>query len=74
MTSLTTIFAMLPLAAGLGTDFELRQPMAFAVIGGMLSSTVLTLIVIPLVYTLLDEWSEKITSFSFFSRQTGELK
>jgi HAE1 family hydrophobic/amphiphilic exporter-1 len=73
MTSLTTIFAMLPLAAGLGTDFELRQPMAFAVIGGMLSSTVLTLIVIPLVYTLLDEWSEKISSFKFFSK-TGELK
>jgi multidrug efflux pump subunit AcrB len=72
MTSLTTIFAMLPLAVGLGSEFELRQPMAFAVIGGMLSSTVLTLIVIPVVYTLLDEWYEKIPLLS--NRKAGELK
>lgn len=60
MTSLTTIFAMIPLAIGFGSEFEIRQPMAIAVIGGMLSSTLLTLLVIPVVYTLIDEKIEAL--------------
>jgi HAE1 family hydrophobic/amphiphilic exporter-1 len=59
MTSLTTIFGMIPLAVGLGSEFEIRQPMAIGIIGGMLSSTCLTLVVIPVVYTLIDEKIEK---------------
>jgi len=54
MTTLTTILGMLPLALGLGEGAEIRAPMAITVIGGLLTSTVLTLIVIPVVYTLVD--------------------
>jgi hydrophobic/amphiphilic exporter-1 (mainly G- bacteria), HAE1 family len=50
MTSLTTILALLPLTIGFGESAALRAPMAIAVIGGLVSSTVLTLIVIPCVY------------------------
>jgi HAE1 family hydrophobic/amphiphilic exporter-1 len=59
MTSLTTIFGAVPLALGWGSEFEIRQPMAMAIIGGMISSTILTLLVIPLVYTFIDEKIEK---------------
>lgn len=54
MTTLTTVLGMLPLALGLGEGAEIRAPMAITVIGGLLTSTVLTLIVIPVVYTLVD--------------------
>jgi hydrophobic/amphiphilic exporter-1 (mainly G- bacteria), HAE1 family len=57
MTSLTTIFALVPLTIGLGESASLRSPMALAVIGGMVSSTVLTLIVIPCVYWVFDSLS-----------------
>jgi HAE1 family hydrophobic/amphiphilic exporter-1 len=54
MTSLTTILALLPLTIGLGEGARLRAPMALAVIGGLVTSTLLTLVVIPVVYELLD--------------------
>lgn len=54
MTSLAMIFGMLPLALGGGESSETREPMAWAVIGGLITSTVLTLFVVPVVYTLLD--------------------
>ncbi|KZE32800.1 efflux RND transporter permease subunit [Crenobacter luteus] len=54
MTSLAMIFGMLPLALGGGEGSETRAPMAHAIIGGMVTSTVLTLIVVPVVYTYLD--------------------
>ncbi|MFC1614137.1 efflux RND transporter permease subunit, partial [Gemmatimonadota bacterium] len=50
MTSLTTILALLPLTAGIGEGAALRSPMALAVIGGLVTSTLLTLVVIPCVY------------------------
>jgi HAE1 family hydrophobic/amphiphilic exporter-1 len=53
MTSVTTILALLPLTIGIGEGASLRAPMAVAVIGGLFSSTVLTLVVIPSVYRLL---------------------
>ena len=56
MTTFATVFGMLPLALGLGPGAELRAPMARAVIGGMISSTVLTLVVVPGVYTLIDDF------------------
>jgi len=56
MTTLATVFGMLPLALGLGPGAEFRSPMAKAVIGGMLSSTLLTLVVVPVVYTLIDDF------------------
>jgi HAE1 family hydrophobic/amphiphilic exporter-1 len=61
MTSLTTILALLPLTIGLGDSASLRAPMALAVIGGLVSSTLLTLIVIPCVYWFFDSLSEAIT-------------
>ena len=54
MTSATTIFGLLPMALGLGEGAELRTPMALTVIGGMLTSTLLTLLVVPAVYAVLD--------------------
>ncbi|MEE4162217.1 MAG: efflux RND transporter permease subunit [Woeseiaceae bacterium] len=54
MTSLTTALGLLPMAMGFGEGAEVRTPMAITVIGGLLVSTVLTLVVIPVVYSLLD--------------------
>jgi HAE1 family hydrophobic/amphiphilic exporter-1 len=54
MTTLAMIFGMLPLAFALGAGAEMRAPMARAVIGGLVTSTLLTLIVVPVVYTYLD--------------------
>ncbi len=54
MTTLTTILALLPLAIGFGDGAELRAPMGITVIGGLLVSTLLTLVVIPVMYAVLD--------------------
>ena len=54
MTTSTTVLGLLPMALGLGEGAELRTPMALTVIGGMLTSTLLTLLVVPAVYTVLD--------------------
>jgi HAE1 family hydrophobic/amphiphilic exporter-1 len=54
MTSLAMIFGMLPLALGHGEGSETRAPMAHAIIGGLITSTLLTLLVLPVVYTYLD--------------------
>jgi len=54
MTTLTTALGLLPMAMGLGEGAEVRAPMAITVIGGLLVSTLLTLVVIPVVYSLLD--------------------
>ena len=54
MTSLTTALGLLPMALGFGEGSEVRTPMAITVIGGLLVSTLLTLLVIPVVYSLLD--------------------
>ena len=54
MTTLTTVLGLAPLALGLGEGAEVRTPMATTVIGGLLVSTLLTLVVVPVVYDLLD--------------------
>jgi HAE1 family hydrophobic/amphiphilic exporter-1 len=54
MTSFTTALGLLPMALGFGEGSEVRTPMAITVIGGLLVSTLLTLLVIPVVYSLLD--------------------
>ena len=56
ITSLTTILALLPLTFGFGESASLRSPMALAVIGGLITSTLLTLVVIPCVYEVLDRF------------------
>ncbi len=54
MTSLTTTLGLLPMAMGFGEGSEVRTPMAITVIGGLTVSTLLTLVVIPVVYSLMD--------------------
>ncbi|HOT76460.1 MAG TPA: efflux RND transporter permease subunit, partial [Candidatus Wallbacteria bacterium] len=55
MTTLAMIFGMLPIAMATGPGAETRSPMAVCVIGGLITSTLLTLVVVPVVYTLLDD-------------------
>ena len=55
MTSLTTILALLPMIFGFGEGASLRSPMALAVIGGLFTSTLMTLVVIPCVYYIFDK-------------------
>jgi HAE1 family hydrophobic/amphiphilic exporter-1 len=62
MTTVAMIFGMLPLALALGAGAEARAPMARAVIGGLITSTMLTLFVVPVVYTLLDDVSAWLAS------------
>ena len=62
MTSLTTILALLPLTIGFGDSAALRAPLAYAVIGGLVTSTLLTLVVIPCVYYLLDNLAARISN------------
>jgi HAE1 family hydrophobic/amphiphilic exporter-1 len=58
MTTLALIAGMVPVALGLGEGADFRAPLGRAVIGGVITSTVLTLIVIPTIYEILDEWRE----------------
>jgi HAE1 family hydrophobic/amphiphilic exporter-1 len=67
MTTLATIFGMLPIAIGMGKGMETQAPMATAVIGGLSSSALLTLFVIPTVYTLFDDLAR------FFRRDKRDL-
>jgi hydrophobic/amphiphilic exporter-1 (mainly G- bacteria), HAE1 family len=60
MTTLTTILAMVPMALGAGEGAEMRAPMAITIIGGLTSSTFLTLIIIPIFYTYLDDLAKKL--------------
>lgn len=59
MTTGSTILGMVPLALGFGAGAELRQPMAVAIIGGMCTSTLLSAIVVPVIYSLLDDAQKK---------------
>ncbi|SDI61693.1 hydrophobic/amphiphilic exporter-1, HAE1 family [Halanaerobium congolense] len=63
MTTLTTVLAMMPLAVGIGTGAETQQPLAVVVIGGLLFSTILTLIIIPVVYDIVDEFRNKVVNY-----------
>lgn len=71
MTSFSTVFGILPIAIGLGAGAESRRPLGMAVVGGMLFSTFLTLIVIPVVYSLLARFTS-VTKLSV-DEQAKEL-
>ncbi|MDN3450241.1 efflux RND transporter permease subunit [Planococcus sp. APC 3906] len=60
MTALTTILGLLPLALGIGEGTEINQPMGITVIGGLISSTFLTLYIVPIVYSLFDRETRKM--------------
>ena len=68
MTSLTIILALLPAAIGLGAGSETNKPLSVAIIGGMISSTLLTLVVVPAAYSLvmggLSKWSKRRNSLA----------
>ncbi|HXV76541.1 MAG TPA: efflux RND transporter permease subunit, partial [Candidatus Polarisedimenticolaceae bacterium] len=65
MTTATTVLGLVPMAIGLGDGAEIRTPMAIAVISGLISSTALTLIVVPTCYALADSMTSRL-----FGRQT----
>ncbi len=62
MTTFAMVFGMIPLALAIGAGAEQRAPMARAVIGGLITSTFLTLFVVPVMYTLLDDAAAWLTS------------
>ncbi|MCR5030641.1 MAG: efflux RND transporter permease subunit [Selenomonadaceae bacterium] len=59
MTTLSTLLGMLPVALGIGEGAELRQSMGVVLIGGLTTSTLLTLVVVPLIYMLAEEYRER---------------
>lgn len=59
MTSMATIMGILPIAIGFGDAAESRRPLGVVAVGGMISSTIITLLVIPVIYTLFAEWSQR---------------
>ena len=67
MTTSAAVLGMLPLAIGLGRGSETQAPMAAAVIGGLITSTILTLFVVPTVYTLFDDFAR------FFRKDKRDL-
>ena len=69
MTTLTTILALIPLTIGFGESASLRSPMALAVIGGLITSTLLTLVVIPCAYDILDRFKGL-----FVKKETASLE
>lgn len=64
MTTLTTTLGLLPLAIGFGDGAELRAPMAITVIFGLVVSTLLTLVVIPAMYAIMDRKSYKTATLN----------
>ncbi len=73
MTTATTTLGLLPMALGLGDGAELRTPMAIAVITGLVVSTLLTLFVIPVIYSLVDRLKRRLTGRETVARDRSEL-
>jgi HAE1 family hydrophobic/amphiphilic exporter-1 len=73
MTTLALIAGMIPVALGRGEGAQFRAPLGRAVIGGVITSTVLTLIVIPTFYEIMDEWREWVMrKFGLVPKGTAE--
>jgi hydrophobic/amphiphilic exporter-1 (mainly G- bacteria), HAE1 family len=75
MTTLAMVFGMLPIALGVGRASEQRAPLATSVIGGLILSTLLTLVMIPVIYTLFDDlvaWLTRITARKTTERRVVE--
>jgi HAE1 family hydrophobic/amphiphilic exporter-1 len=63
MTTLALILGMLPVAIGFGTGSSFRQPMAISIIGGLITSTILTLLIVPTAYSLVEGAVNRYQSF-----------
>ncbi len=70
MTTATTVLGLLPMAIGVGEGAELRAPMAITVIGGLIAGTVVTLVLVPLIYMTIESAVARV--FSLFSRTAGQ--
>ncbi|WP_027355854.1 efflux RND transporter permease subunit [Desulfofundulus thermocisternus] len=73
MTALTAILAMLPMALGIGEGSEGQAPMATVVAGGLAFSTLITLVLVPVIYTILDDWKERWQA-RWAGRRTARLE
>ena len=73
MTSLASVAGTIPLALGIGAGAEVRQPMGIAIMGGFTTSTLLTLVVVPVLFTYVDNYQNRITKLMqrWFGRQQG---
>jgi len=71
MTTIAMGAGMLPLAMGLGSDPSFRSPMATAVIGGLITSTLLSLLVVPVVFTYVDDLFQKMQQ-AFLKRKSQQ--
>ncbi len=69
MTTLALIAGMIPVALGRGEGADFRAPLGRAIIGGVITSTVLTLLVIPTIYEILDDWRLKAIGFMNFPQR-----
>lgn len=74
MTTLTTALGMLPIAFGVGEGAEMQAPMATAVIGGLTASTIFTLVFVPVMYTVIDDFGKWLKRFLRFGRKNKAVK
>jgi len=72
MTTATTVLGLLPMAVGVGDGAEIRTPMALAVIGGLITSTLLTLVVIPVIYHLFDRLQARLVGRESEEGEAGD--
>ncbi len=70
MTTATTVLGLLPMAIGVGEGAELRAPMAITVIGGLIAGTVVTLVLVPLIYMTIETAVARV--YELFTRTTGQ--
>ena len=73
MTAVSTIFGLVPLAIGQGDGSEWRSPMGLVGIGGLAASTLLTLLVVPVVYTLVDDFQRAVLRLTGAERDADHL-
>jgi len=74
MTTSTTVLALIPMALGIGEGAELQAPLARVVIGGLLSSTVITLILVPLIYLIMEGYTQPKTLTNQIKALTKEME
>ena len=73
MTTLTPILGLLPLALGIGEGGEIQAPLAVTVMGGLTVSTLLTLVVVPVLYSIFEDLSARVVrSIKIFKQKPGK--
>jgi heavy metal efflux system protein len=65
MTALLAMLGLLPMALSHGIGFEVQKPLAVVIIGGLISATLLTLIVLPTLYLVIEEWAGGVQRHTF---------